>query len=120
MKAERFDAVTVVTPDAAAARATFENHFGFVPVDAGQALRIGGARIVFETPEPGSPLAGILAASGEGMATIRFAVASLAEAATTLERAGVAFTREPVEGREALHVDPTAAHGVRLVLVAAR
>lgn len=114
MRTERLRHVTVVSPDAAAARQTFVDLFGLGPAGPG-ALAIGTARIEFVTPAAGTRLGDALAAAGEGMAEICLQVADLDAAAATLAQAGVGFTR--AEG--ALHVDPPAAHGVRLALVAA-
>ncbi|MBI3769443.1 MAG: hypothetical protein HY271_13270 [Deltaproteobacteria bacterium] len=117
------DRVTVVSPDAPRAAATFERLFtlpraiGAAPV-RGAALTIGDARIEFVTPEEGTPLAEALRTGGEGMAALTLGVADLDEAARTLERAAVAFEVRIDGGRRALEIDPRAAHGVRLTLVA--
>ena len=52
------------------------------------------------------------------MAALTLTVADLDEAARTLERAGVTVTRVTEGGCPRIAVDPTAAHGVRLTLVA--
>jgi catechol 2,3-dioxygenase-like lactoylglutathione lyase family enzyme len=120
MKTERIHHVTVVSPDAVAARGTFLDLFALPPA-AGTtpALAIGSARIEFVTPAGGSRLAAALAAGGEGMAAICLQVASVADAEARLRSAGVTFTREDTPEGPALHVDPLAAHGVRLTLRAA-
>jgi catechol 2,3-dioxygenase-like lactoylglutathione lyase family enzyme len=121
MKSVRIDHVTVVSPDGTAAAATFQRLFGLAATSGrgGPALAIGDARIEFVTPRPGTPLAAALEASGEGMASLTLAVADLDDAGRTLERAAVPFERGAVDGLSAITVDPRAAHGVRLTLVAA-
>jgi catechol 2,3-dioxygenase-like lactoylglutathione lyase family enzyme len=117
------DHVTVVSPDAPRAGATFERLFALpravtAAPAGGAALTIGDARIEFVNPEEGTPLAEALRTGGEGMAALTLTVADLDEAARTLERAAVAFEVRSDGGRRALHVEPRAAHGVRLTLVA--
>ena len=121
MKTVRIDHVTVVSPDGAGAAQTFQRLFGLASASGGAspALAIGDARIEFVTPRPGTPLAQALEANGEGMASLTLAVADLDEAACTLERAAVPFERRAVDGTPGIAVDPRAAHGVRLTLVAA-
>jgi catechol 2,3-dioxygenase-like lactoylglutathione lyase family enzyme len=123
VRVERLAHVVVATPDPAGARDTFRRCFGFPPCEAGPdgalALQVGGARIELVTPAPGSPLAAAVP-SGEGMAGIALAVASLDEAATALERAGIAFETATAGGHRTIHVDPAAAHGVRLALIDGR
>jgi hypothetical protein len=113
----RIDHVTVVSPDGARAAQTFQRLFGLVAAsgDRGPAVTVGDARIEFVTPTPGAPLAESLETNGEGMAALTLAVADLEEAARALAGAGVAFER----GVAGIAVDPRAAHGVRLFLVAA-
>jgi len=118
MKTLRLDRVVVATPDAAGAAATFRAHFDLVPdtpLAGSPTLRIGGSQIAFVAPSAGTPLAAILASSGEGMAEVCLEVASLPDAAASLRKAGVGFTEE--DGGRTLAVDPRAAHGVRLTLV---
>ena len=127
MKARCIDHVTVATPDAAAAQATFRRHFGLPPTPAGgpgsspgvagSALAVGGARIVFVTPAAGTALAATLAADGEGMAGLCLEVACLDDAVEALRRAGVHFEVETSGGCRGVQVDPAAAHGVRLTLI---
>src|SRR6185369_16224463 len=123
MKTLKIDHVTVVSPDATRAAGTFERLFelrratgGGAAIDAG--LAIGDARIEFVTPAEGTALVDALRTGGEGMAALTLTVADLEDAARALERAGVAITRRTDGGRARLDVDPTAAHGVRLALVA--
>jgi catechol 2,3-dioxygenase-like lactoylglutathione lyase family enzyme len=119
MRTARIHHVTVVSPDAAAARQTFQDLFALAPSAGGPpALAIGDARIEFVTPAAGTRLGAALAAGGEGMAEICLEVASLDAAAETLRRAGVSFAEANDEGRRVLHVEPTSAHGVRLALIA--
>jgi catechol 2,3-dioxygenase-like lactoylglutathione lyase family enzyme len=128
MKTLRLDHVTIVTPDAAKAAATFRDYFSLGPArsEAAEAagpqgraaLAIGGARIEFVTPAAGSGLAAALAASGEGMAALCLEVADLQAASAALQRAGVRFATAESGGRRRLEVDSAAAHGVRLTLVA--
>lgn len=121
MKTLRIDHVTVVSPDAGRAAATFEELFALpraaAPAGA-TALAIGGARIEFVTPAADTALAEAMRTGGEGMAALTLTVADLAEAGRTLERAGVAFEAATDGGRRVLRVDPRAAHGVRLTLTA--
>jgi hypothetical protein len=123
MKTLEIDHVTVVSPDATRAAATFERLFDLCraasagPASAA-ALAIGDARIEFVTPPEGTALADALQTGGEGMAALTLTVADLDEAARALERAGVGITRRSEGGRPRLDVDPSAAHGVRLTLVA--
>ena len=121
MNTRRLDHVVVATSDAAGAAATFAGHFdlaGAIPLPEGSpTLAIGAARIAFVTPKAGTGLASALASGGEGMAAVCLEVASLAEAGTSLRRAGIAFTLDDEGGQRALHVDPSAAHGVRLSLI---
>ena len=120
MKAVRIDHVTVVSPDGALAAQTFQRLFGLASASGGgsPALAIGDARIEFVTPPPGTPLAQALEENGEGMASLTLAVADLDEARRALERAAVPFERRELAGTPAIAVDPSAAHGVRLTLVA--
>ena len=108
----RIDHVTVVTPDAGAAEATFGRSFGF-PAAAPGALQIGDACIEFVTPPAATPLGAVLAASGEGMAELSLEVASLDAAAQSLTAAGIGYERDG----GVLRIDPKAAHGVRLTLI---
>ena len=120
MRTLKIDHVTVVSPDASRATATFQRLFELAPAASGTtaALAIGDARIEFVTPAEGTALADALRTGGEGMAALTLVVADLDEAARALERAGVGVTRRTEGGRALLDVDPTAAHGVRLALVA--
>jgi catechol 2,3-dioxygenase-like lactoylglutathione lyase family enzyme len=120
VRAERLHHVTVVSPDAAAARDTFAGTFALDPEPSvgPHALRIGGAHLEFVTPGAGTRLGAALAAAGEGMASICLEVADLDEAAAHLRAAGIACESETVAGRRQLHVEPAAAHGVRLALLA--
>lgn len=129
MKTERIDHVTVVSPDAARAAATFSRLFGLasVPVaaspdaTASAAVTIGGARIEFRTPAASTPLAEALETGGEGMVALTLEVTDLEQAAQTLQRAGIRFDPETVGGgSRTLLIDPRAAHGVRLALMARR
>ena len=123
MRTLRIDHVVVATPDDQAAAATFQSHFGLpaAPELAGSpTLQIGGARIAFVTPAPGTTLAAALASGGEGLAMVCLEVASLSEAAASLGVAGVAFTMDSAGGGRAIAIDPAAAHGVRLTLVEGR
>jgi catechol 2,3-dioxygenase-like lactoylglutathione lyase family enzyme len=116
----RIDHVVVATPDDQAAAATFQSHFGLpaAPELAGSpTLQIGGARLAFVTPAPGTTLAAALARGGEGLAMVCLEVASLDEAAASLRTAGVAFTTEGATTGRTIAIDPAAAHGVRLTLV---
>jgi hypothetical protein len=118
MKTLRLDRVVVATPDATGAAATFKGHFDLAagtPLAGSPTLKIGGAQIAFVTPQAGSPLAAILASSGEGMAEVCLEVASLPDATAALRKAGVGFTEE--DGGRTIAVDPRAAHGVRLTLI---
>ena len=118
MRTLRIDHVVVATPDAASAATTFQGHFDLAPgtpIAGSPTLRIGGAQIAFVTPQAGTPLAAILASTGEGMAEVCLEVASLADAAASLRKAAVSFTEE--DGGAKLAVDPRAAHGVRLTLI---
>jgi hypothetical protein len=120
METRRIDHVTVVSPDAAAAEATFRRIFEFASAPAalgGAALQVGDARIEFVTPAGGTPLAAVLTSSGEGMAEVCLEVASLDDAAAALERARVQHVTERTTGRRRLRIDPSAAHGVRLTLI---
>jgi catechol 2,3-dioxygenase-like lactoylglutathione lyase family enzyme len=120
METRRIDHVTVATPDAKAADATFRRIFEFASAPAtlgGSALRIGDARIEFVTPASGTPLAAVLASSGEGMVEVCLEVGSLDDAARALERAHVQHTTEQVGGGRRLRIDTSAAHGVRLTLI---
>ena len=118
MKTTRLDSVTVVSPDAAAASATFARLFGLAPAGDGTALGIGSSRIEFVTPPSGTTLAEALRTGGEGMAALTLTVADLAEARRALGAAGIGYTDETVNGRPAVAVEPSAAHGVRLRLIA--
>ena len=120
MKTLKIDHVTVVSPDASGAAATFQRLFELPPAASGRAaaLAIGDARIEFVTPADGTPLADALRTGGEGMAALTLVVADLDEAVRVLERAGIGATRRTDAGRSLLDVDPSAAHGVRLTLVA--
>ena len=120
METRRIDHVTVLSPDAGAAEATFRRIFDFASAPAslgGAALQVGDARIEFVTPAGGTPLAAVLASSGEGMAELCLEVASLDDAAAALERARVQHVSERTAGRRCLRIDPAAAHGVRLTLI---
>ncbi len=121
MNTRRIDHVTVATPDAAAAHATFQRLFGFATAPgAGAAVQVGDARVEFVTPAAGTGLADVLAASGEGMAELCLQVASLDDAAQTLDRGGIAYTSDAAAGRRVIRVEPSAAHGVRLSLIERR
>ena len=124
MKTLRIDHVTVATPDAARAQATFARFFGLgqatSAVAGGAALTIGDARIEFVTPAAGSALAAAMAANGEGMAALCLEVASLDEAAERLRKGGVRFTAETSPAGRVMLVDQSEAHGVRLTLVEQR
>jgi len=117
MKALRIDHVVVATEDPEGATSTFRGHFELAPSGAlaggSPTLAIGGARIAFVAPAPGTAVASAFAAGGEGMAVVCLAVASLGDAASKLRAAGVGFAT--VDG--GLEIDPAAAHGVRLRLV---
>ncbi len=115
MKVERIRNATVVSPDAAAAQKTFTDLFSLATAGPG-ALAVGESRIEFVTPAEGTRLGEALATSGEGMAEICLRVADLATAADALRKAGVAFAEEQTDGTPGLHIDPSAAHGVRLTL----
>ena len=119
MKPLRIDHVTVVTPDATAASATFARLFGLASAPsavAGTALAIGDARIEFVTPAPETPLGDALRAGGEGMAALTLTVADLGDTQRALAAGGVPFEVVTVDGRQTIAVDPRAAHGVRLTL----
>ena len=119
MKTTRLDSVTVVSPDAAKASGTFARLFGLAPASAGgAALSIGSARIDFVTPSAGSALDEALRTGGEGMAALTLTVGDLGDARRTLAAAGIGCTDETLNGRPTLAVDPNAAHGVRLRLIA--
>ena len=118
MRTTRLDSVTVVSPDAAAASATFARLFGLAPAAGEAALQIGSARIEFVTPAAGTTLGEALRTGGEGMAALTLTVGDLAEARRSLGAAGIGYTDETVKGCPALAVDPSAAHGVRLRLIA--
>jgi len=128
VKTERIDHVTVVSPDAARAAATFSRLFGLASAavsgsadaTAGAAVAIGGARIEFRTPTESGPLADALKTGGEGMAALALEVADLDQAIQTLQHAGIRFDPQTVGGRRLLLIDPRAAHGVRLALMARR
>jgi len=115
MKVSRIRNATVVSPDAVAAQKTFTDLFSLSAAGPA-ALAIGESRIEFVTPAGGTRLGEALATSGEGMAEICLRVADLGEAAETLRKAGVAFVEEDADGARGIHVDPGAAHGVRLTL----
>jgi catechol 2,3-dioxygenase-like lactoylglutathione lyase family enzyme len=128
MHTRRIDHVTVVTPDSPAALSTFQDSFGFAKapptgtvsgptMGAVSALQIGSARIEFVTPAPGTALAAVFAASGQGMAELCLEVASLDEAAQTLDRARVPYASDRSSGQRVVRIDPSAAHGVHLSLV---
>ena len=127
MKTLRIDHVTVATPDAAAAQATFQRHFGLTPGPAkglgsspgvaGGALVVGGARIAFITPAADTALAVALATDGEGMAALCLEVADLDDAVETLRGAGVRLEEDTCGGNRIVQIDPAAAHGVRLALI---
>src|SRR5437868_5859684 len=118
MKTLKIDHVTVVSPEAAHAAATFERLFELrrvandgpasgAPVSgsavtdglvsdgpvSGAALAIGDARIEFVNPPDGTALADALRTGGEGMAALTLIVADLDAAARALERAGTGGTR---------------------------
>lgn len=123
MKTLRIDHLTVVSPDAARAAATFERLFELPRATSpafagGTALAIGDARIEFVTPAADTALAAALRTGGEGAAALTLTVADLDEAGRTLARAGVAYEAATDGGLRVLHVDPRAAHGVRLTLTA--
>ena len=111
MRTLRIDHVTVVSPDATQAAATFARLFELrrAPsggLTSGTALAIGDARIEFVTPAEGTPLADALRTGGEGMAALTLTVADLDEAARALEHAGIVVTRRTEGGRARLDVDP--------------
>jgi len=126
VKTLRIDHVTVVSPDAARAAATFERLFDLARATAAEspdavstaAVTIGDARIEFRTPVGATPLGEALQTGGEGMAALTLMVADLDQAAQTLQRAGIRFDATAAGGRRALVIDPRAAHGVRLALMA--
>jgi catechol 2,3-dioxygenase-like lactoylglutathione lyase family enzyme len=126
VKTERIDHVTVVSPDAARAAATFSRLFGLASAPAAEspdatasaAVTIGGARIEFRTPAASTPLEEALQKGGEGMVALTLEVADLDQAAQTLQRAGIRFDPQTMGGSRALLIDPRAAHGVRLALMA--
>jgi hypothetical protein len=117
MKTLRIDHVVVATEDTAGAAATFRGHFDLKPASplpgGSPTLAIGGARIAFVAPQPGTPVASAFASAGEGMAVVCLEVASLQDAERALQKAGVGCTT--ADG--ALEIDPGAAHGVRLRLI---
>jgi catechol 2,3-dioxygenase-like lactoylglutathione lyase family enzyme len=124
------DHVTVATPDAATAQATFQRHFGLIPAPVkgsgsspeptAAALVVGGAQIVFITPAAGTALATALATGGEGMAALCLEVADLDDAVEALRHAGVRLAVDTSSGSRVVQVDPAAAHGVRLALIEQR
>jgi catechol 2,3-dioxygenase-like lactoylglutathione lyase family enzyme len=126
VKALRIDHVTVVSPDAARAAATFEQLFDLSRVASASspdaaataAVTIGDARIEFCTPVRATALGEALQTDGEGMAALTLTVADLDQAGETLQRAGIRFDATTVGDRRALVIDPRAAHGVRLALMA--
>jgi catechol 2,3-dioxygenase-like lactoylglutathione lyase family enzyme len=128
VKTERIDHVTVVSPDAAGAAATFSRLFGLASAPiaaspdaaASAAVTIGAARIEFRTPAESGPLADALKTGGEGMTALALEVADLDQAIQTLQHAGIRFDPQTMSGRRILLVDPRAAHGVRLALMARR
>ncbi len=123
MRTLRIDHVVVATPDAEGAAATFRGHFELAPsapVTGSPALTIGESRIAFVSPPGGTPLAAILAKTGEGMAEVCLEVASLPEAEASLRKAGVGFSEEKKGAARALAIDPAAAHGVRLTIIEGR
>jgi hypothetical protein len=128
VKTERIDHITVVSPDAAGAAATFSRLFGLASAAVGTSpdatasagVAIGGARIEFRTPAESGPLADALRAGGEGMSALTLEVADLDQAIQTLQHAGIRFDPQTVGGRRLLLIDPRAAHGVRLALMARR
>lgn len=129
MKTQRIDHVTVLTPDAARAQATFRESFGFRDAMVGalgtaaagsgagpegaRALTVGQATIEFVRPAGATALAD----AGEGMAALCLEVESLDDALRSLEKSGVRCVIERVSGRRVVRVDPASAHGVRLALV---
>lgn len=115
MKVERIRHATVVSADAETAKKTFQDLFGLAGTGTA-ALVIGESRIEFLTPAEGTSLGDALASRGEGMAAICLRVTSLTDAAESLRKAGVAFEEDNADGQQAIHVDPGAAHGVRLTL----
>ena len=134
MKTTRIDRVTALTRDADAASATFRRIFGLQPVDsesgppdgaAGsgepgddvRVLAIGGAEIAFVRPAAGTELAEALTVTGEGMAALHLEVADVDTAIRDLERAGIEFGIVTRGSRRVIHVEPIAAHGVRLSLI---
>jgi len=122
----RIDRVTVVSPDATRAAATFGRLFGLAPAPAPgspealatSAVAIGNAQIEFQTPATATPLAEVLQQGGEGMAALTLTVTDLDEAIRTLRHDGIGFEPTTVSGRRGLVIDSRAAHGVRLVLMA--
>ena len=144
MKALRIEHVTVATPDASRALASFRQYFSLAEVPVGPlgtgaagsgvgagaagpgassgraaALAVGAARIEFVTPAEGNPLAAVLAAEGEGMAALCLEVANLDAALRALQDAGTRYAIETIAGRRTVQIEPSAAHGVRLALVEA-
>jgi len=120
MRTLRLDHVVVATPDPDSAAATFRGHFELAPaapLAGAPALTIGDARIAFVRPAGATALAAILEKTGEGLAEVCLEVASLADAETTLRKAGIGFTTEAKGSGRALAIDPGAAHGVRLTLI---
>ena len=123
MDTRRIDHVVVATGDADGAAATFRGHFELppsAPVVGAPALQIGDARIAFVKPAGGTALAAVFEKAGEGMAEVCLEVGSLADAETSLRKAGIGFTAETKGTARALAVDPGAAHGVRLTLIEGR
>jgi len=126
VKTLRIDHVTVVSPDATHAAATFERLFGLARVTAPEAadavstaaVTIGDARIEFRTPIGATPLGEALQTGGEGMAALTLMVADLDQAGQTLQHAGITFDAATIGDRRTLVIDPRAAHGVRLALMA--
>ena len=128
MRTLRIDHVTVVSPDAPRAAATFERLFGLAPAartdvaaegaSATAALTIGDARLDFVTPAPETPLADALRSNGEGIAALTLMVDDIDDTARALTHAQVPHTAQTFAGRRVLAVEPRAAHGVRLRLMA--
>jgi hypothetical protein len=107
MRAVDLKGIRIGTADLADAVETFRRNFDF-PVarrsEAQASLRIGSAEIEFT------------AGQEAGFQAIVLRVDDLAAAEAELRSRGHAVTRETVEGRPAIVVDPASANGARLVL----
>src|SRR5229473_1358465 len=87
---KRFDRLEVATTDLAAATAAYEHNFGFSVArsadGAAASIAIGDAEIRVRS---GSSVADLIAASGEGLATLWLEADDVEQMAATLHRAGV-------------------------------